>query len=392
MPLHAEKIRLIFAKMALKGVIPSAVLPCFSRPNWVEIDLDALRHNAHVLAAHVAPARLVGVIKAGAYGHGALEIAQTLEKLPSVAMLGVASVDEARWLRENGIAAPILLLSAILPEEAPEVVRLGLTATVWTNEVASTLNSAAAKENRRVSIHFKVDTGMSRLGASWCDATRAFREIVTYRHLEIAGIYTHFACADEDTDLTDLQLQRFQEFCAEIPPQPNLLRHASNSAGALRYRAAHFDLVRPGLALYGAHPCRDLGPDLDLRPVMTWKARITALKQVPRGQSVSYGATWTAPRDSQIAVVPVGYADGYLRSLSNRGEVFLNEQRCPVVGRVTMDQIMVDVTGFSSQIGDVVTVFGQNLPVEDVAAQAQTISYELLCAVSGRVPRVYLHR
>lgn len=368
------------------------MLPCFSRPNWAEIDLDALRHNAQLLAAHSAPARLVGVIKAGAYGHGALEVAQTLQALPQIAMLGVASVDEARSLRENGITAPILLLSAILPEEAPAVVRHNLTATVWSLEVASALNRAAAAEGRRVPIHFKVDTGMSRLGASWCGASQAFRGVAGQAHLEIVGLYTHFACADEESELTDIQLQRFREFCAEVPLPNGVLRHTSNSAGALRYPAAHLDLVRPGIALYGAHPCPELGPELDLRPVMTWKARITALKKVPRGQSVSYGATWIAPRDSNIAVVPVGYADGYLRALSSRGEVFLNGARCLVVGRVTMDQIMVDVSGVSSQIGDEVTLFGRNLPVEEVASQAQTISYELLCAVSGRVPRVYVNR
>jgi alanine racemase len=378
--------------MGLNTIVSAAVLPCFSRPNWAEIDLDALRHNARILAAHVAPARLVGVIKAGAYGHGALEVAQTLEKLPAVAMLGVASVDEARLLRESGITAPILLLSAILPEEAPAVVRLNLTATVWTPEVALALNYAAQAENQRAPVHFKVDTGMSRLGVNWCQASQAFQEVASQPHLEITGLYTHFACADEDDDLTAIQLQRFHEFCAEIPLQNAVLRHTSNSAGALRYPEAHFDLVRPGIAMYGAHPCAELGPELDLRPVMTWKARITALKKVVRGQSVSYGATWSAPRDSEIAVVPVGYADGYLRTLSNRGEVYLNGSRCPVVGRVTMDQIMVDVTGVSSQIGDEVTLFGQNLPVEEVAAQVQTISYELLCAVSGRVPRVYLNR
>lgn len=378
--------------MALNFIRSAAVLLSFSRPNWAEIDLDALRHNAQILAAHVAPARLVGVIKAGAYGHGALEVAQTLEKLPAVAMLGVASVDEARLLRDNGITAPILLLSAILPEEAPAVVQLNLTATVWSPEVAAALNRAAAAENRRVPIHFKVDTGMSRLGASWCQANQAFRDVASNCHLEITGLYTHFACADEDDDFTAIQLQRFREFCAEIPLEGAVLRHTANSAGALRYPAAHFDLVRPGIALYGAHPCPELGPEFDLRPVMTWKARITALKKVAHGQSVSYGATWSASRDSDIAVVPVGYADGYLRALSNRGEVFLNGARCPVVGRVTMDQIMVDVTGVSSQIGDEVTLFGQNLPVEEVAAQAQTISYELLCAVSNRVPRVYINR
>ncbi len=361
----------------------------YSRPNWAQIDLAALRHNARLVARHVAPARLIAVVKANAYGHGALEVARALQEVNEVAMLAVASVDEAAQLRQNGIETPILLLSAILPTEARDVVRLGLTATVFDLEVAAALNKAGEAQNRRASVHFKVDSGMSRLGAHWCDATHVVSQVCGFANLEIAAIYTHFACADEDSDFSALQLRRFREFCGESALPPTILKHAANSAGALRFREAHFDLVRPGIALYGAHPCRDLAPDFDLRPVMTWRARVTALKNVATGQSVSYGATWTAPRASQIAVLPAGYADGYLRALSNRGEVLVNGKRAPVVGRVTMDQIMVDVTEIPSRIGDEVTLFGENLPVEEVAARAGTISYELMCALSSRVPRVF---
>lgn len=331
----------------------------------------------------------MAVCKANAYGHGALEVARALEPLPEVALFGVASVDEGVSLRDGGIAAPILLLSALLPEEAEAVVRHDLMATVWTREVAAALDAAARRQNKRARVHFKTDTGMGRLGANWCDAPRAWQQVRVCERLDIAGIYTHFACADEDSDFTDAQLQRFERVCQEIGPPQNIFKHAANSAGALRYPRARFDLVRPGLALYGAHPCRELGPELDLRPVMTWQARITALKYVAAGQSVSYGASWMAPRASRLAVVPAGYADGYFRSLSNRGEVLVRGQRCPVVGRVTMDQILVDVTEARAQIGDAATLWGQGLPVEEVAARAGTISYELLCAVSSRVPRVY---
>ncbi|MBW3637784.1 MAG: alanine racemase [Armatimonadetes bacterium] len=361
----------------------------YSRPNWAHIDLAALRHNARLVARHVAPARLIAVIKANAYGHGALEVARALGDESAVAMLAVASVDEAAQLRKGGIKAPILLLSAILPSEARDVVRLGLTATVFDLEVAAALNASAEIEKRRASVHFKVDSGMGRLGAHWCEAARVFSQICGFSNLEIAAIYTHFACADEDSDFSALQLRRFHQFCGESALPPTILKHAANSAGALRFRDAHFDLVRSGIALYGAHPCRDLAPGFDLRPVMTWRARVTALKKVAKGQSVSYGATWTAPRASQIAVLPAGYADGYLRALSNCGEVLLNGKCAPVVGRVTMDQIMVDVTDIPTQIGDEVTLFGANLSVEEVAARAGTISYELLCAVSSRVPRIH---
>ena len=365
--------------------------PVFSRPNWATIDLAALRHNAQVLASHAAPARLMAVVKAGAYGHGALEVARALGSVEEVTMLGVASVDEAQVLRAGGIETEILLLSAILPEEADAAIELNVAVTVYDAAAAAALNAVAARRNRRARLHFKVDTGMSRLGANWCDAAPVFREIRAQKHVAIVGIYTHFACADEENDFTTIQLRRFQEFCTQIGPQSRVLKHAANSAGALRFPDAHFDLVRSGIALYGAHPCREIGPSLDLRPVMTWRARVSSLKTVARGESVSYGRAWTAPRDSRIAVVPAGYADGYFRALSNRGEVLIHGRRCPVVGRVTMDQIMVDVTEISIQIGDEVVLWGAGLPVEDVAARADTISYELLCAVSSRVPRVYLN-
>ncbi|RYG72217.1 alanine racemase [bacterium] len=369
-----------------------AVPPQFSRPNWVQIDLDALRHNARALALHAAPARLVAVIKAGAYGHGALQVARALYQLPEVAMMGVASVDEAQKLREGGIDTPILLLSAILPEEAAAVVRLKLIATVWTLEVASALQQEAEKEGIRVAVHFKVDTGMSRLGAASCEAVKAFRAISALPNLDITGVYTHFASADEDVDVTSGQISCFHEFCAEVEIPEGALRHAGNSAGALRFPKAHFDLIRPGLALYGVYPYHEENKVVDLKPVMTWKARLTGIKKIPRGQSVSYGGTWTANRESYIAIIPVGYADGYMRSLSNQGQVLLNGELCPVIGRVTMDQIIIDVTDqkVMPQLGDEVTIWGQDLPIEEVADLAGTIPWELMCAVSARVPRLYI--
>lgn len=368
------------------------VPPQFSRPNWAQIDLDALRHNARILARHAAPARLVAVIKAGAYGHGALPIAQALTEVPEVAMLGVASVDEAQKLRDGGITTPVLLLSAILPEEAAAVVRLNLVPTVWAHEVAAALQDEAERVGVRVALHFKVDTGMGRLGVLSQDAVRAYNQIRAFPNLQMVGVYTHFASADEDVESTSAQIRRFEEFCATVELPAGTLKHASNSAGVLRFPQANFDLVRPGIALHGVAPCETVGGALDLQPVMTWKARVTNLKQIPKGQSVSYGATWTAERESRIAVIPVGYADGYMRSLSNRGEVLVKGQRCPVVGRVTMDQIILDVTDLGDEvhIGDEVTLWGRDLPVEEVAERAGTIPWELLCAVSARVPRVYL--
>jgi alanine racemase len=371
----------------------------FSRPNWAQIDLGALKHNARVLAGLAAPANLVAVIKAGAYGHGAYHVANALKNEPHVQFFGVASVDEGSQLRSLGVTTPILLLSAILPEEADEVIRVDLTPTVFTLETAMAISKAAAAQGKVATVHFKVDTGMGRLGVHYDQATQRFEQLSALPHLKITGIYTHMACADEvEDELTPLQIARFngsvQQLEAKFGNSFNLLKHGANSATLLRYPEARFDLVRPGLALYGVHPCPELCQPVDLKPVMTWKSRITNLKTVRQGESVSYGAIWKAPKDSRIAVVACGYADGYFRSLGNCGEVLIGEsssqKRAKVVGRVTMDQILLDVSQISCNLGDEVTLFGANLPVEEVASLAGTISYELLCSVSARVPRVVI--
>ena len=364
----------------------------FSRPNWAHINLDALRHNARVLARNAAPARLICVVKANAYGHGAVPVARALCELPFVEMLAVASVDEGAELRAAGIEKPILLLSALLPAEIESSAQHDLTPTIWTRELAQSWNDAAQNIGRVLPAHFKVDSGMARLGVHWCEAASRWRELQRFPNIAWRGVYTHMACADDENDeLTMLQLQRFARFVDEAKIGAHVTKHTGNSATQLRYQCSHFDAVRPGLALYGAHPCADLCDEIELKPVMTRLSRVTALGEVKAGATVSYGATWRAPRDSTVAIVACGYADGYLRALSNRGEVLIGGARFPVVGRVTMDQILVDVTAATApvRIGDEVVLWGADLPVEEVANRADTISYELLCAVSARVPRVY---
>lgn len=367
--------------------------PPFSRPNWAHINLDALRHNARALARNAAPARLICVIKANAYGHGALPVAQTLSDLPFVEMLAVASVDEGAELRAGGIEKPILLLSALLPEEVFAAARADLTPTIWTTELAAAWNDAARAVGRVLPAHFKVDTGMARLGVHWCEAVARWHDLQRFSQIQWRGVYTHLACADDENDeMSAQQLERFERFVSEAKIGADVTKHTGNSATQLRYNRSHFDAVRPGLALYGVHPCADLCPNpIELKPVMTRLARVTALRHLSAGHSVSYGATWRAPRVSTVAIVACGYADGYLRALSNRGEVTINGARSPVVGRVTMDQILVDVTAATPPVclGAEVILWGAELPVEEVAAHADTIPYELLCAVSARVPRVY---
>ncbi len=372
--------------------------PSFSRPTWAEIKLSRLVSNArHVRGAAQTP--LIAVVKANAYGHGAPQVARVLE--PAILHFAVASVDEGRVLREAGIVAPILILSAILPEETSAALQWDLMPTLSTPEVARALNEAAKAQQKMARAQWKIDTGMGRVGVWHEDAPALLAACREYSQLEISGIYTHFTSADEDDEMTFLQNALFEKTLRECAmqtqdPSREYSWHAANSAGALRFSQMHHSAIRCGLALYGASPFGIEKRDENLQPVMSLSSRVTEVRRIAKGRSVSYGATWVAPRDSILALVPIGYADGYPRCLSNRGEVLLRGNRCPIAGRVTMDQILVDVTEISpnAAVGEIVTAWGEDengtlMPVEEVAAKAETIAYEILCGVSARVPRVY---
>ena len=378
--------------------MPFVSSPSASRPIWAEIDRAAWLHNLRALHQHTNTP-LLCVLKADGYGHGAVALAQTLDASTcgishAVKMLGVASVDEGIALRQADIARPILLLSAILPDEAPAVVEHDLTPTVFTRELAQALDDCAAQQQKTLPIHVKVDTGMHRLGVPHYNARNFFTHLNEYSQLQITGIYTHFACADEDAAFTRCQRQRFLEALPETPDSA-VIYHAANSAAALEFRDTHFAMIRPGIATYGLWPSETLRArrPIDLRPVMNLRARITHLETIARGEGVSYGALWRAPRESKIAVVPVGYADGYPRRASGNAQVLIDGKRCDVVGRVTMDQIMVDVTEVKNvQVGTTVTLWGRDgaheLSADEVAGWAQTIGYEIVCGVAPRVQRV----
>lgn len=400
---HARGLRAASRVMT----VPDSFSSSFSRPTWAEIRLDALCANARLLRATVQTP-LLCVIKANAYGHGAETVARALEPLQDDAgaslcrIFGVASVDEGMTLREAGVTRDILLLSAILPSEAANAARYDLMPTLYERDVAAAFSHAARELGKVGRAHFKIDTGMGRLGVSWRDAFNIWRELQALPNLRIEGVYTHFACADDEVDVkSDEQLRRFQSALCECglenislenakKSRRTVMIHAANSAGALRYPNARFDLSRVGLALFGVRPGDELqaSAELPLRPVMAWHSRITGVKTVPRGETVSYGGTWRAPRDSRIAIVPVGYADGYSRRLGNRAQVVVDGARVPVVGRVTMDQLLLDVTTVNAQVGTTVELWGNQLRVEEVATWADTIPYELLCGVGSRVPRI----
>lgn len=365
---------------------------------WAEIDLGALEHNYRALRGMLSPGcRFLGVVKANAYGHGAIPIARRLEQL-GADYLAVASLDEGAELRVAGITAPILVLGQTPTEFAADVVRLRLTQTVWDLESAKALSAAAQAEGREVKIHLKADTGMSRLGLC-CDASHleqtaeTMAAICALPGLNHEGIFTHFSDADGSEEFTMLQFTRFLDLIDKLKDMgiTFAIRHCAASAATLRFPCTHLDMVRPGIALYGHYPapeCEGLDGGA-LEPVMTLKTRVAAVEERPAGACVSYGRTARLEEDTRLAVLPIGYADGLFRGLSNRGVVSLGGERRPILGRVCMDLCMVPA-GENVQPGDVAEVFGKELPVEEHADLLGTISYELLCAVSRRVPRIYL--
>lgn len=366
---------------------------------WTEIDLSNLEHNYRALRAMLPQGcRFLGVVKADAYGHGAVQVARRLETL-GAEYLAVACLDEALELRQAGITTPILILGYTPTERAEALLDNGITQTVYDVEMARALSNAAAAAGKTLKIHVKADTGMSRLGwlcggEDQSATVEAIAQVCALLGLEAEGIYTHFANADGDEDYTMLQFTRFLDLLEALEGRgiTFAIRHCAASAAALKFPCTHMDMVRPGVALYGHYPdpsCEGLdGPGL--RPVMTLKTRVASVKAVPAGTPVSYGCTHVLDRETKLAALTIGYADGLPRLCSDKLEVLIGGQRAPVVGRICMDMCMADVTGLDVAPGDEVEVFGEHLPIEDVAALAGTIQYELLCAVSPRVHRAYL--
>ena len=365
---------------------------------WAEVNLSNLEHNYRSLRAMLAPGcRFLGVVKANAYGHGAVPVARRLEQL-GAEYLAVACLDEALELRQAGIGLPILILGFTPDERGAELLEGDITQTVYDLESAKNLSRLAEAAGKPLKIHIKADTGMSRLG--WlCDETHraesvdAICQVCALPGLEPEGIYTHFANADSDEAYTMLQFTRFLDLLEALKARGLTfpIRHCAASAAMLRYPCTHLDMVRPGIALYGHYPdpsCEGLdGPGL--RPVMTLKTRVASVKTVPAGTPVSYGCTHVVERETRLAALTIGYADGLPRLCSDRWQVELNGRRAPILGRVCMDMCMADVTGLEVAPGDEAEVFGERLPVEDLAGLAGTIQYELLCAVSPRVWREY---
>ncbi|MBI2911097.1 MAG: alanine racemase [Chloroflexi bacterium] len=363
------------------------------RPLWAEVDLDALAHNVAVLRRRVPRSELMAVVKANAYGHGAVAVAAAALGA-GASRLGVACVDEAVQLRAAGIEAPILVLGHSPPHEAAALVAHDVTATIDSLALADVLSAEAQRRGRRLPVHMEVDTGMSRFGLSPVDAVTIGRALSEREGLELEGLYTHFATADEaDKGFTHRQYEALLWAAEQLGSVA--VRHAANSAAVLDLPEMALEMVRPGISLYGIYPSGAVARGADLRPVLSLRARVARTHWLQPGQAVSYGRTWVAERATRIALVPCGYADGLRRGLSNRASLLVRGRRAPIRGRVCMDSCMVDVTDLPDvAVGDEVTIIGVDgdavLPVEELAELEGTIPYEILCGISARVPRLFL--
>lgn len=364
---------------------------------WVEVDLEALGDNVAALRRRLpTTTQLLAVVKADAYGHGLAPVAVALMQC-GVDGFGVANLTEALALRHiGGMGWPILLFGAALPFEVPKIVEQHITPTISTLEEARLFDAEAARRGRRLGVQVEVDTGMGRVGFWHESATDQIRQVAALPHLHIEALYTHFPCADDNLAETRRELDSFLNVAAHLRDDgvriPRL--HAANSAALLNVPETALDMVRPGLLLYGICPVQEKRQEF--RSVLSFKARVAFVKEVGAGRSISYGQTFVADRPMKIATVAAGYADGFSRHLSNHAEVLVGGRRCRLVGRVTMDQLMVDVTAVPAvQSGDEVVFIGRQgdaeVTVSEVAAWSETIPWEVLCGITktARVPRVY---
>jgi len=366
------------------------------RPTYVEVNLAQIASNFHAIQAHVAPAQVMPVIKANAYGHGIIPVARCLVR-NGVERLAVALLEEGIMLRQAGIDASILVMGGVLPEQVPAYLSYDLTLTVATLQNLEVIEAIASQMGKRAVVHIKVDTGMGRLGVPYYEAEALLERSLACSHLLVEGIYSHFANSDAaDLSHARLQLERFLKVLEFYPRRrlPYPLRHLANSGGVLQLPESHLDLVRPGIMLYGYYPSKEVRQTVVVRPALTWKTQAVMSKVLPAGYPLSYGSTWQSDHPVRILTLPVGYGDGYFRLLSNRGEVLIRGKRYPVVGRVCMDQIMVCLENDLAEAGEEVILLGEAgdevITAADLAEWASTIPYEILTNINSRVPRIYL--
>lgn len=366
---------------------------------YVEISLEAIGHNIREVKKRLPEGvKLLGVVKANAYGHGAVPVASYLEN--QVDYFATATIEEAVELRENSISAPILILGYVSPSQYGDLVEYDITQTIDSYAQALALEKEAARQNRKAKAHLAVDTGMTRIGfqVTEHDADEAAK-IADLPHIELEGMFTHFSCADqEDKTYCSMQMEKYDKMTALLAERGVTipLRHICNSAGIMEFDDHRFEMVRSGIITYGIYPSEEVKKErLDLIPALSWKSHVIHVKEVGPGIGVSYGATYVTEKPmTRIATVSAGYADGYPRALSNQGCVLIHGKKAPIIGRICMDQMMVDVTDIPDvQVEDVVTLVGtdgdETITIEEIANPAARFDYEMLCDISSRVTRVY---
>ncbi len=364
------------------------------RPTWVEIDLAALGHNFRQVKKLISGnTKIMVCIKKDAYGHGLIPVANKLLS-EGADYLGVASIDEGIILRKKNISKPILVLDTVLASDIEPVLKYNLSQTVCSQDLASSLNKMAKSYKKRINIHIKVDTGMGRIGVLYKDAFEFIKRIKKLKFLNIEGIFTHFPSADTDPEFTHYQIGLFNRLIERLK-KDNIniaLNHAANSMAVIGYKKSHFNLVRPGLMVYGLYPKSNIR--IKLKPVLSLKSRIIYLKRVPKGYGISYGHIYHTRKNTTIVTLPVGYGDGYLRSLSNRAEVLIRGERFKIAGRICMDYTMVDIGNLKVKVGDEVVLIGtqgkERITAEQLALKSETIPYEIVCNIGNRLPRIYL--
>lgn len=366
---------------------------------YAEISIEAIGHNIREVKKRLPEGvKLLGVVKANAYGHGAVPVASYLEN--QVDYFATATIEEAVELRENGISAPILILGYVSPSQYGDLVEYDITQTIDSYAQALALEKEAARQNRKAKAHLAVDTGMTRIGfqVTEHDADEAAK-IADLPHIELEGMFTHFSCADqEDKTYCSMQMEKYDKMTALLAERGVTipLRHICNSAGIMEFDDHRFEMVRSGIITYGIYPSEEVKKErLDLIPALSWKSHVIHVKEVGPGIGVSYGATYVTEKPmTRIATVSAGYADGYPRALSNQGCVLIHGKKAPIIGRICMDQMMVDVTDIPDvQVEDVVTLVGtdgdETITIEEIANPAARFDYEMLCDISSRVTRVY---
>ncbi len=377
------------------------------RPTYLEVNLSQLKQNLENIRKHVSPAKVLVVLKANAYGHGVDGVAPFI--VPFADYIGVAIVEEAIHLRKLGIATPILVMGGTLPEQLPDFFEYDLTLAASSLDLLTAAEQLAFASGKRLKTHLKIDTGMERIGVREYEAEPLIEKSLACSHLDLEGIFTHFANSETlesiglpiaDSKLSDsrivkasLQLERFEEVLSmyekRSEPHPRI-RHTANSGATLLLPESYYDMVRPGVLFYGVYPAHDIEKTIEVRPALTWKSKVVYSKITLPGRSVSYGSLWQAEAPTRIVTVPCGYADGYFRRMTNHAQVLINGKKYPQVGRICMDQFMVNAGDDDVNVGDEVILFGNGITAEDLADWMGTNEYEVMTNISARVPRTYV--